>query len=119
MSHTKFIENNIEKLVQIYVTESKIKQRGILLLDFRKQEEQKVNVSYVELSDVPKDIYDIIFKKINNSLYNSVAFFCILKPDTRCLLLDINLDPSRDGYFAKINEGTQQEIQQEIQQETN
>ena len=118
MSHTKFIENNIEKLVQIYVTESKIKQRGILLLDFRKQEEQKVNVSYVELSDVPKDIYDIIFKKINNSLYNSVAFFCILKPDNHCLLLDINLDPSRNGYFDKITEETQQETQQDTQQET-
>ena len=109
MSHTKFIENNIDKLVQIYVNESKVKQRGVLLLDFRKQEEQKIDVSYVELTDVPKDIYDIVIKKFNNSLYNSVAFFCILKPDNHCFLLDINLDPSRDGYFDKINEDTQHE----------
>ena len=99
MSHTKFIENNIDKLVQIYISESKIKQRGIMLLDFRKQNESKVDVSYVELPNVPKNIYDIVLNKLNNPVYNSVAFFCILKPDNHCLLLDINLDPSNQSYF--------------------
>ena len=99
MSHTKFIENNIDNLVQIYINESKVKQRGVLLLDFRKQEEKNVDVSYVELDKVPKDIYDIIVNKIKNPLYSSVAFFCIVKPDNHCILLDINLDSSRDGYF--------------------
>lgn len=103
MSHTKFIENNINQLIQIYINESKVKQRGVLLLDFRKQEDQKVDVSYVELNKVPQDIFDIISKKIQNPLYNSVAFFCIVKPNNECLLFDINLDTSQDAHFNNLN----------------
>ncbi|MAE83985.1 MAG: hypothetical protein CMB80_14685 [Flammeovirgaceae bacterium] len=107
---TKFIENNIEKLVQIYITETnqRHKQRGVLLLDFRKQGEGNVDVRYLELHEIPKDISEIVFEKMGNSLYDSVAFFCVLKPDNKCLLFDINLDKDRDRFFVLPKESPSQ-----------
>ena len=101
-NHTVFLRNNIDKLIQIYITETQRckNHRGVLLLDFRNQDtNNKVDVSYVSLQDVPGDIRDIVIDKIGKSMYDSVAFFCILKPDNQCLLFDINLDKNRDSYF--------------------
>ena len=106
----KFIENNIEKLVQIYITETnqRHKQRGVLLLDFRRQDDGNVDVRYLELHEVPKDIGEIVLEKMGNSLYDSVAFFCVLKPDNKCLLFDINLDKDRDRFFILSKESLPQ-----------
>ncbi len=101
-THTVFLRNNIDKLIQIYITETQRcnNQRGILLLDFRNQDKNSnVDVSYVGLANVPGDIRNIVIKKMEKTLYDSVAFFCILKPDNQCLLFDINLDKNRDSYF--------------------
>ena len=52
-------------------------------------------------------MYLAYFRTVFKFWKTPLSFFCILKPDNRCLLLDINLDPSRDGYFAKINKEIQ------------
>tara|TARA_Y100001970_G_C14141959_1_gene807640 strand:+ start:1012 stop:1449 length:438 start_codon:yes stop_codon:yes gene_type:complete len=108
MSFTKFIENNIDKLIQIYVNETKFHsntntQRGILLIDFRNQVQHKVDVNYVELHQIPEDIRKTIEPKLNDPLYSSVLFFCVLRPDNTCFLLDINLDEARNKYFDGLH----------------
>ena len=101
-THIKFLQNNIQKLVQIYMNESKIHSRGILLLDFRNQKTGRVDVSYKEMKDVPSDICEIVLEKMKNPIYNSVMFLCILRPDNSCLLFDINLDSKNDPLFNDI-----------------
>ena len=103
VTHTKFLKRNIKELIQIYINESKDKSRGVLALDFRSQEEGNIQVSYRELDDVPDDIRAIVSENVKNSAYSSVAFFCIIKPDNKCLLFNINLDPNNDKYFNNLN----------------
>jgi len=107
MSYTKFIENNIDELIQIYMKEVNYSsntntQRGVLFVDFRQQQKMKVDVRYLELTYLPEDIRKIVQEKATNPLYDSVIFLCVLRPDDRCLLFDINLDEARNKHFDHL-----------------
>tara|TARA_Y100001970_G_scaffold293791_1_gene443240 strand:+ start:1198 stop:1518 length:321 start_codon:yes stop_codon:yes gene_type:complete len=103
MSHSKFIENNYTDLTQLYIVERKRVGPGILLLDFLKQDEGNVNVSYRPLNTAPQQIIDQVMDKMENPIYDCTAYFCIITPSNECMLVDVNLDPHRDKAIDELN----------------
>ena len=103
MSYSKFIENNYTDLTQLYITERKRLGIGVLLLDFLKQDEGNVNVSYRPLDTAPREIVDQVMDKMSKPIYDCTAYFCIITPANECMLVDVNLDSNRDEAIAKLN----------------
>ena len=89
MSISGFIENNYTDLTQLYITERNRVGMGVLLLDFTKQEDGNVNVSYRPLNTVPEKIVEQMMEKLKNPIYSCTAYFCILNSENECILLYI------------------------------
>ena len=76
MINYKFLEDNKDKLIQLYVKERVLNygKLGALFIDFTKPE--NIQVYFLTLQNMPKNIRNEFLKKENLNQNNTIFFIC-------------------------------------------
>jgi|TARA_Y100000389_G_C17290750_1_gene427920 hypothetical protein len=87
MINHKFLEDNRDQLIQIYVKERVLNygKMGALFVDFSKP--NNTNVYFLTLTDMPENVREQFLKKDNINQKNTV--FIYVKDENESLILDI------------------------------
>ena len=87
MINHKFLEDNRDQLIQIYVKERVLNygKMGALFVDFSKQD--KTDVYFLPLTNMPENVREQFLRKDNLNQKNTV--FIYVKDETESQILDI------------------------------
>tara|TARA_B100000123_G_C25581546_1_gene362929 strand:- start:55 stop:324 length:270 start_codon:yes stop_codon:yes gene_type:complete len=87
MINHKFLEDNRDHLIQIYVKERVLNygKMGALFVDFSKQD--KTDVYFLTLTNMPENVREQFLRKDNLNQKNTV--FIYVKDETESQILDI------------------------------
>ena len=87
-----FLDSNRIELIQIYIKERQSKGEGILMIT---KVEDKVNVGYFAIYEMPAELYNEFIKKKENKPKNSIIYFYVCSSADNAQLMEIDLDNSQ------------------------
>ena len=86
----KFIENNKNNLIKIYLEHSKTDGYGIMVINFSEVElKSNANVSYIPIEILDSDIAEKINERKQNNDDNIIYFFLITPVEEKIIEIDI------------------------------
>jgi len=87
-----FLDSHRMELIQIYIKERQSKGEGILMIT---KVEDKVNVGYLAIYEMPVELYDEFIKKKENKSKDSIIYFYVCSSIDNAQLMEIDLDNSQ------------------------